>query len=175
MLLVRIAPGTSAEFEETLIERLQAVAPGWSFITRTIEAQREIELRGFLVPLVVAGLVGAFLLLLVVMGLTGVMWQNVTRRTREIGLRRAAGARQTQIHRQIVAEVMVIAGFGVVAGALLAVQIPLLGPFHFVALPVVLASLVVSAVFIFALAGLCGLYPGWSATRVLPAEALRHE
>ena len=36
--------------------------------------------------------VAAFLLIMVALGLTGVLWLNVTQRTREIGLRRAKGA-----------------------------------------------------------------------------------
>ena len=45
-----------------------------------------------LVPLVGVGLVAAFLMLMVALGLLGVLWQSVTQRTREIGLRRAKGA-----------------------------------------------------------------------------------
>ena len=40
----------------------------------------------------VGGLVAGFLMVMVGLGLIGVLWQNVTQRTREIGLRRATGA-----------------------------------------------------------------------------------
>ena len=60
-------------------------------------------LRARLAPLVAGGVVGLFLIAMVALGLTGVLWQNVTRRTREIGLRRAMGASGTNVHRQILA------------------------------------------------------------------------
>ena len=107
------------------------------------------------------------------LGLTGVMWQNVTRRTREMGLRRAAGAARSSIHRQIVGEVIITAGFGVALGVLLALQLPLLVPNA--RFGVVLAAVAVSAVFMLVLAAGCGLYPGWTATRIHPAEALHYE
>jgi putative ABC transport system permease protein len=175
VVLVKLAPGTSPEFEATMVESLEAVAPSWSFHVVQLEAAREWSLRTKLVPLASAGLVAGFLLLMVVLGLTGVMWQNVTRRTREIGLRRAIGARRAHIQRQIVGEVMVTASLGLVIGAALAIQVPLVGPLTFVPFAVVVPALAVSAVTILALAAVCGVYPGWSATRIRPAEALHYE
>lgn len=174
-LIVRLAPGTPAAFEETLVETLQSIAGGWSFGVVHVEQAREDHLRARLAPLAFLGVVAVFLLLMVVLGLTGVMWQNVTRRTREIGLRRAAGAHRGRIQRQIVGEVAVTAAFGLAAGLPLVLQVPLIGPFTFVPFAVVLPAALISAVSILALATLCGLYPGWSATRIHPAKALHYE
>jgi putative ABC transport system permease protein len=175
MIAIKLAPGTTADFEEPLLERMQSVARTWTFTVKPLAVSRESKLKGKLIPLAVIGMVGGFLLAMVVLGLIGVMWQNVTRRTREIGLRRATGAPRSSIHRQIVAEVMIIALLGVIVGALLAVQAPLIGAFSFMSYNVVLLALFLSAAFILLLAALCGLYPGWSATRVHPAEALHYE
>jgi len=174
-LLVRLVPGVPADFEQPMLEALRAQAREWSFTVEHLETARERYLRHMLLPLAVVGLVAFFLLVMVVLGLTGVMWQNVTRRTREIGLRRAAGARRADIHRQIVGEVMVTASLGIAVGSLIAIQVPLLGPFAFVPYAVVLPALVGSAAAILGLAALCGLYPGWSAARIRPAEALHYE
>ena len=40
---------------------------------------------------------------------------------------------------------------------------------------VVLPAMLLSSILILLLAGFCGLYPGWSATRIAPAEALHYE
>ena len=67
-----------------------------------------------------------FLLLMVALGLTGVVWQNVTQRIREIGLRRAKGARIENIHRQILGELVVMTSLALLVGVLLVAQVPLL-------------------------------------------------
>jgi ABC-type antimicrobial peptide transport system permease subunit len=90
-------------------------------------------------------------------------------------LRRAAGAHRARIQRQIVGEVAVTAGLGLALGLPLVLQVPLIGPFTFVPFAVVVPATIVSALLILLLAMLCGLYPGWSATRIRPAEALHYE
>ena len=70
---------------------------------------------------------------------------------------------------------MITASFGVLLGVALGVQVPVLGPFSFVPFSVIVQGLALSTLFILSLAALCGLYPGWSATRIQPAEALHYE
>lgn len=125
-LLVRVRPGTSPEFEEALVKHMQAVAPDWSFEVQPLAQVRTTSSRFFLTPLIVAGTVAFFLLLMVGLGLIGVLWQNLLQRTREIGLRRAAGASRAAVHRQVLLEQMVVTSLGVLLGALLVVQIPVL-------------------------------------------------
>ena len=151
------------------------MAPGWTFSVTHLESARRVKLQQRLVPLAIFGTVGGFLLVMVVLGLTGVMWQNVIKRTREIGLRRAAGATRRAVHRQIVGEVMIIAAFGVALGAFAALQVPFVGPFTFLPVGTAVAGVAGASLSILGLAALCGLYPGWSATRIRPAEALHYE
>jgi putative ABC transport system permease protein len=70
---------------------------------------------------------------------------------------------------------MIIAGFGVVLGGLVAIQTPIVPGLSFLSFPVVLAALALAAAFMLLLAAGCGLYPGWMATRIHPAEALHYE
>ena len=116
-----------------------------------------------------------FLLLMVVLGLVGVLWQNVTQRTQEIGLRRAKGATARRIQQQILGEVVVMTTFAVAAGTLVVVQLPLLDALGFLSPGVMAASLVISAAAIYVLTSVCGFYPARLATRVQPAEALHYE
>jgi putative ABC transport system permease protein len=85
-ILVRLHPGTSPQFEEELARRLRQVSPDVSFTVRHMDKMRMNMLRARLAPLVAGGVIGLFLIGMVALGLTGVLWQNVTRRTREIGL-----------------------------------------------------------------------------------------
>ncbi|MEM7588094.1 MAG: ABC transporter permease [Acidobacteriota bacterium] len=174
-LAIKLAPGTTAAFEEELLKRLQAVAPEWSFNVRALASKRATYLRLRLAPLVAAGTVATFLILMVGLGLVGVLWQNVTQRTLEVGLRRAKGATRPNIHWQILGEMLMIASLGLVLGALVIVQVPLMGWFRFLDVATYGFAFSISAVAIYALAAICGLYPSWLAARIQPAEALHYE
>lgn len=174
-LMLKVRPGTTAEFEEKIIKRLQAVAKDWSFEIEPVTKMRETANTFRLAPLIAGGLVAGFLMLMVAMGLTGVLWQNVTQRTKEIGLRRAKGATARRIHKQILAELIIIATFGLIFGVAAVVQFPLLDVIGDINSRVFSLSIVISLAVIYALTVICGLYPSWMATKVQPAEALHYE
>lgn len=173
-LLIKVRPGTTADFEETLVDKLQTVAREWSFEIAPLERMRETSFKFRLTPLLVLGLVAGFLMLMVGLGLVGVLWQSVTQRTRELGLRRAKGATQQHIHKQILGELFVLTSIGLFFGVLLVVQFPLLDLIG-IAPHVFAVGIVLSLVLIYALTMLAGLYPSWLATKVQPAEALHYE
>jgi putative ABC transport system permease protein len=174
-LLIKLRSGTTRQFEERLVARLQAVAKDWSFQVQPLVELRESRLQMLLVPVGIAGLVAAFLMIMVALGLTGVLWQNVTQRTKEIGLRRAKGATRQKIHRQILGELFIVTSFGLIAGVLVVVQFPLLNLIGFISTKVYVVSIIISLVMIYLLTLVCGLYPSWLATKVQPAEALHYE
>lgn len=174
-LMLKVRPGTTAEFEEKIIKRLQSVAKDWSFEIEPVMKMRETANTFRLAPLIAGGLIAGFLMLMVAMGLTGVLWQNVTQRTKEIGLRRAKGATARRIHKQILAELIIIATFGLLFGVAAVVQFPLLDVLGDINSRVFGLSVVISLGIIYALTAICGLYPSWMATKVQPAEALHYE
>lgn len=174
-LLIKVRPGTTAAFEERLIKRLQAAAPEWSFEVSTLEAMRDSSIRFAVAPLVGVGLVAGFLMLMVALGLLGVLWQSVTQRTREIGLRRAKGAARVNVQRQILGEIGVMTSLALLAGVLVAIQFPLLDIIYFVEPHVYAIGLAISVTAIYLLTLACAWYPSRMATRVEPAEALRYE
>jgi putative ABC transport system permease protein len=174
-LLIKLRPGTTRQFEEKLVSRLHEIAKDWSFQVQPLYELREASLQILLIPLGIAGLVAAFLMIMVALGLTGVLWQNVTQRTKEIGLRRANGATRRRIYRQILGELFIITSFGLLAGVLVVVQVPLLDLIGSISTKVYLFSLIISLMMIYFLTLLCGLYPSWLATKVQPANALHYE
>jgi len=174
-IVIRVRPGTTVAFEEELSRRLEGIAPNWSFAIKPLSDSRELGLRLAMAPIIVGATIALFLILMVALGLTGVMWQNVTRRTREIGLRRAVGAPAAGVYRQILAENAVITTIGLLLGGVLVAQIPLLGNFAFLEAKLIAASLVLSFVLIYAITTACGFYPSWMASRIEPAEALHYE
>lgn len=175
LVVVKVRPGTPASFEETLMARAQATARDWSFTVKPAVERRATNHRFYLGPLAVVGLVAGFLLLMVALGLTGVLWQSVTQRTREIGLRRAKGASIPRIHNQFLGEILVMTTLSLAVGVLVAVQLPLFDQVTGIGTGVYATSLAISVLTIYCLTAACGYYPSRLATRVPPAEALRYE
>jgi putative ABC transport system permease protein len=176
-LVIRVKPGTTAAFEPLLVRRLQREAPEWSFDVSTMEALRDSSLRVYTIPLAVLTVLAGFLLLMVALGLSGVVWQSVTQRLREFGLRRAAGASGHAVRRQVFAEMAVMTSFAVLAGTAILGQAPFLPlPSDLVVLPIVYVSAVaLAAAAIYCLTLACGWYPSQLAARIPPADALRYE
>jgi putative ABC transport system permease protein len=174
-LLIKVAPGTTADFEEKLVSKLQQVARDWSFEVEPLAEMRETSFKLSLAPLAIVGIIAAFLIIMVGLGLTGVLWQNVTQRIKEIGLRRAKGATAGNIYTQILGELLMITTFGVVLGTAIVVQFPILDLIGSISTKVYIYSLIISQLLIYSLTIICGLYPSRLATRVQPAEALHYE
>jgi putative ABC transport system permease protein len=173
--MVHVAPGASADLEERMTRRLEQVARDWSVRVRPVAQLREQKNRFAAAPLVALGVLAVFLMLMVFLGLSGVLWQAVTQRTREIGLRRAKGATAGDVHRQVLLEIGILTTVAVAVGAALVVQLPLLDLAGGVQGSVYATSLALTVAAIYVLTLACGLYPGRLATSLSPAEALHYE
>jgi putative ABC transport system permease protein len=109
-------------------------------------------------------------------GIMNIMLVSVTERTREIGVRRAIGARKRNIMVQFILEAIVLCevggvvgvAFGILGGNLLALlmQLPPVIPVDWVFLGLGICSLV-GVVF--------GTYPAWKAANLDPIDSLRYE
>jgi putative ABC transport system permease protein len=174
-LVVRLRPDTPAAFEEILLKRLRAVSPGHTFQVDPLPKVRRSMMKMKLVPMLATALIAGFMLLMVALGMVGVLWQSVARRRQEIGLRRALGATRRDVSLQVMGELLVVATGGLLLGAALAVQLPLLGVISWVSHGVYAMGMALAALTIYGLTVVSALYPGWLATQIQPAEALHYE
>ena len=173
--LLRLQPGTTAAFEEDLVEGIRRLAPSWIVNVRTLPDMRETRLRDRLLQLALMSVIAVFLIIMVGLGLVGVLWQSVTRRTREWGLRRAVGAPGGEVRHQVLGELLALTTVAAAAGSLVFIQLPFFEAFPSVPWSTYLLGLVVSMLGMYLFVIICGLYPSWLATRVQPAEALQYE
>jgi putative ABC transport system permease protein len=109
-------------------------------------------------------------------GIMNIMLVSVTERTREIGVRRAVGAKKRNIMMQFIVEAVVLCEVGGVVGVLLGIgggnvaahflRVPTVIPFDWVVLGLMICS-IVGIIF--------GTYPAWKAANLDPIESLRYE
>lgn len=125
---------------------------------------------------IVLGSIAGISLLVGGIGIMNIMLASVTERTREIGIRRAIGAKRKQIILQFLIETVVLSTMGGLVGIGLGVLTPMLITF-FSGMPTVLTplSIFLPMVISIGVGIVFGLYPAANAARVDPIIALRHE
>ena len=125
---------------------------------------------------IVLGSIAAISLLVGGIGIMNIMLATVTERTREIGVRRALGARKSDITTQFLVETIVLSIGGGLIGVVVGVVIPFLVS-HLTEMKTIVT--VWSVVVAFGISGaigiIFGLYPASAAADLDPIEALRHE
>jgi putative ABC transport system permease protein len=125
---------------------------------------------------IVLGSIAGISLLVGGIGIMNIMLASVTERTREIGIRRAIGAKRRQIISQFLIETVVLSIIGGLIGIGLGILVPFLIT-YFAGMPTVITvgSIVLPLVISFGVGIVFGLYPAVRAAKVDPIVALRHE
>jgi putative ABC transport system permease protein len=123
-----------------------------------------------------AGLViCTFTLIVGGIGVMNIMLVAVTERTREIGLRKALGARRGRVLMQFVIEAVLLAFFGGVIGVMLAFLATTLARFLNFPAEVPMWAVALGLTVSGGIGLMAGIYPAWRASRLVAADALRVE
>ncbi len=124
----------------------------------------------------VLGSIAGISLLVGGIGIMNIMLASVTERTREIGIRRAIGARRAHIIAQFLVETSTLSGFGGLVGIGVGVLIPrLITRFSGMPTEVPAYALILSFTISVGIGIVFGLYPAFRAAKLDPITALRHE
>jgi putative ABC transport system permease protein len=148
-------------------------------LTSILDTARRISLAMTVVLLLIA----LMALLISGIGIMNIMLVSVTERTREIGIRKALGARRTEILYQFLLEAILISSIGALTGIAVAVAIPFLIEtlVRFlpvpggVTIPISWLSVVLAFVVSCATGVLFGYLPAKTAAQLPPVESLRYE
>ncbi|MEM7480156.1 MAG: ABC transporter permease [Acidobacteriota bacterium] len=177
-IVVRLEKGASArrtgESIAGLLERLHAGAEDYRLVIP--EALLEQNRRAQRLFNVVMGAIAGISLLVGGIGIMNIMLATVLERTREIGVRRAVGARRRDIQFQFLTEAFAISllggGAGVLLGLGIARGVALWADWETV---VTLGSVILSTGVAMAVGLASGYYPAVRAARLDPVDALRYE
>jgi putative ABC transport system permease protein len=177
---VQAFPGQKAEAEDEvrgILRRRRNVAfdkPDNFGISSAEEVADQFrQIMGMVALLIVV--ISSIGLLIGGVGVMNIMLMSVTERTREIGVRKAIGARKRDVIRQFLTEAVALTGAGGIVGVLLAVGLSMLikmanWPSAIPAWAIGLGVAVSMGVGLF-----FGIYPAVKAARLDPVEALRYE
>jgi putative ABC transport system permease protein len=125
---------------------------------------------------VVVAVISSIALLAAGIGIMNIMLVSVTERTREIGIRRAIGAKKRNIMTQFIMEAVVLCEVGGVIGVLLGLAGGNFAAYYFEVPPIVPVDWVIFGLVICSVVGIVfGTYPAYKAANLDPIESLRYE
>ncbi len=166
----------AAALVPALERELRGLDPDLVFLdTGTFQELADIRLFPIRAGAWLIGVFGALALILAAVGLYGVIGYSVSRRVREIGIRKAVGAEARSVVVLVLRQGMVLVGVGFLAGAVLAgFSARVLSSVLFVD-PFDLPSFGLTLLILGGVAALANFIPAQKAARVDPAVALRSE
>ncbi|MEL7531439.1 MAG: ABC transporter permease [Bacteroidota bacterium] len=173
-ILLKVKAGTGAAFEAQLMRKLQQIVPESNVEVKYMTDMRDEYLLLSVVPVLIFSIIGGFLIFNVALGLFGVLYQNINQRKQEIGVRRAIGSAKSEVTKQFVLEIMVLASMSLILGLFFAIQFPLLEVFELKP-EIYLLAIGFAIISIYLLVIICALIPSRQAAQLHPALALREE
>lgn len=161
-----------------LMRERRNISPNESDDFEVFDMKQVADLLGSLTNILTGMLaaVAAVSLLVGGIGIMNIMLVSVSERTKEIGIRLAIGAQESQVLTQFLVEAIVLSIFGGVVGILFGLGLAALAS-NLLGLPFIVDPLVVIGAFAFSafIGVIFGFFPARRAARLDPIDALRHE
>lgn len=168
----RVSPPALARSVGGALRAVDPSLPVGDYQTLDAVVDRAVSPRRFI--LVILGGFAGTALLLAALGIYAVLSYSVSQRIREIGIRMALGESSASVRRRVVVRTLVLAGAGVVIGAVVSLGASsLLRSMLYGVGPTDLPSFAATAAVLVAVSAMAGFLPALRASRTDPAVALR--
>jgi putative ABC transport system permease protein len=162
-----------SEVDDLLFERLKSEEA--YFVSNQAEVLSVAEETAGTMTLLLASIAGVSLLVGGI-GIMNIMLVSVTERIREIGIRKALGARRSEILAQFLVEAIALSMFGGLVGISLGIGgSVLISRYAGWSTAVTLESVAIAFLFSFSVGLFFGVYPASKASQLQPVEALRYD
>jgi len=169
-----ISTRSTAELVRPLLDRLHGGADDYEIVVP--EALLEQKRQTQRIFNIVMGSIAGISLLVGGIGIMNIMLASVMERTREIGIRRAIGARRADIRAQFVIESFAISLIGGISGIVIGIALArIVAAYAGWPTVITMTSLIVSTGVSMSVGLVSGLYPANRASELDPIEALRYE
>jgi putative ABC transport system permease protein len=159
-----------------LIEKRHGNEGEDKYLVQTAEGELEVINNVTGIITLVIGAIAAISLLVGGIGVMNIMFVSVTERTREIGIRKAIGAKRRDILLQFLVESVIVSGIGGIIGTIIGVGSAFIVS-SLIKIPtgVSLGTIVIAWIFSAGVGIFFGIYPANKASKLDPIEALRYE
>ncbi|QZY54263.1 ABC transporter permease [Crassaminicella profunda] len=159
-----------------LLERRHGNAGENKYRSYTAEGEMQSLNKVTEVVTAVISAIAAISLLVGGIGVMNIMLVSVTERTREIGIRKAIGAKRKDILLQFLVESVIVSGIGGIIGTIIGIGVSFIIA-SFIKIPpsVSISTIAIAWVFSAGVGIFFGIYPANKASKLDPIEALRYE
>ena len=177
-IAVKVNDGSDVEdAQSSIISALDQVSGTTSaFHAENLAKQRDQLMSMLDIITLVLSLIGGISLVVAGLGIMTIMLVSVTERTREIGIKKAIGAKNHKIMVEFLLEAVFITAIGSLLGALVGLGISMLGLMAVGMSAAIQWPTILNAIGVSMLIGVFfGVYPAYKASKLRPVEALRIE
>jgi len=172
-IIIKVHPNIhNYAFESNLKDIIFNIDKNWRFKILDLEERSKIRNNNITIPLLIFFLIVVFLIINVILGISGLLSMNIRKRFKEIGIRRAIGSTRNNIYWLITLDITIISTIGIIIGIIIINILPITQIFSS-SEQTNIKSFFFSILLLYIIGLLASIIPSLKATNVNPQNVLR--